>query len=108
AEGDAPDGEAPRAEFSRRSRDEDVDDPSDPPLAIWEWVLAGGVLLTIWCISVWRHNRREWLQALPLAIWQEHRDYVAPMGLLLSPFFFGNVPFKEVVQWMRTAIKEYE
>lgn len=92
----------------RRGRPEEApaDDPDDPPLSIGEWLLAGGVVLAIWCFSVWRHSHRRWLQAMPLEIWTVHEEYSLPLGLLMSPLFFGNVPFEEATRWLNSMVRE--
>lgn len=92
---DEPDGHGPAAS---------KDDPDDAPLSILEWMMGGGVLLAVWCFSVWRHNQRQWLKALPAEILDMHEEYSIPLGLLMSPFFFGNVPFEETVRWIRTMV----
>mmetsp|Transcript_34846 Transcript_34846/g.76013 ORF Transcript_34846/g.76013 Transcript_34846/m.76013 type:complete len:221 (-) Transcript_34846:163-825(-) len=81
-----------------------TDDPAEAQLTLTDWLLAGGVVAVLWCIAVWHHQRREWLKALPLEIWRVHTEYATPLGLLLSPFFFGNVPFRDAAEWLRGAL----
>lgn len=85
---------------------ESSDDLDDPPLSIFEWMIAGGALLAVWCVSVWRHNRRQWLKSLPLDIYLVHEEYSIPMALLMSPFFFGNVPWDDTVRWIRAMVEQ--
>jgi len=81
-------------------------DPDDPPLSITEWLVAGAVLLTVWCISCSRHNHRQWLRCLPADIFYTHVEYSIPMGLFMSPFFFANLAWKDAAQWMRAMVDE--
>mmetsp|Transcript_10131 Transcript_10131/g.26012 ORF Transcript_10131/g.26012 Transcript_10131/m.26012 type:complete len:224 (-) Transcript_10131:67-738(-) len=78
----------------------------EPPVSCTEWCIAGGILFGIWWFLSWRYQRRQWLNALPPRLWELHSEYAAPMGILLSPFFFGNVPFKDAADWMNAAIGE--
>eukprot|EP00747_Dinoflagellata_sp_TGD_P166538 gnl/TRDRNA2_/TRDRNA2_189462_c0_seq1.p2 gnl/TRDRNA2_/TRDRNA2_189462_c0~~gnl/TRDRNA2_/TRDRNA2_189462_c0_seq1.p2 ORF type:complete len:224 (-),score=43.92 gnl/TRDRNA2_/TRDRNA2_189462_c0_seq1:100-771(-) len=80
------------------------EDPNDSPISILEWLVAGGVLVAVLSAAVWHHQRREWLAALPYHIWSMHVEYTMPLGLLMSPFFFGNVSFEEASDWLRAAM----
>mmetsp|Transcript_53472 Transcript_53472/g.106439 ORF Transcript_53472/g.106439 Transcript_53472/m.106439 type:complete len:219 (-) Transcript_53472:52-708(-) len=85
--------------------DEACGSEEDAPLSAGEWLLAGGVVLALWCFYAWRHQRKLWLEALPPAIWRIHSEYALPVGWLLSPFFFGTVPFREAADWMRAVME---
>mmetsp|Transcript_693 Transcript_693/g.2006 ORF Transcript_693/g.2006 Transcript_693/m.2006 type:complete len:211 (+) Transcript_693:169-801(+) len=78
---------------------------SDAPVSALEWLLAGGILVAVWCLSSWHHRHRLWLAALPPEIWRTHCEFAAPLGLLMSPLFFGNVPFREAVDFLRAALE---
>lgn len=80
-------------------------DGEDSPISIWEWLLAGGALFSFWAVAAWQHERRQWLKALPIDIWRSHCEYSTPLSLLLSPFFFGNVPFRDAADWLNAALK---
>jgi len=84
----------------------DDDAGSDAPLSVLEWLVAGGIAATLWCFAVWRHQRRHWLEALPFEIWRTHCEYAAPLAMLMSPFFFGNVPFRDAADWFRAAVHQ--
>lgn len=88
----------------RQPEEPAADDPNDPPISMGEWLMAGGVCLAIWWFSAWRHSRRQWLKAMPLEIWTVHEEYSMPLGLLLSPLFFGNVPFEEATRWLQQMV----
>mmetsp|Transcript_111326 Transcript_111326/g.197192 ORF Transcript_111326/g.197192 Transcript_111326/m.197192 type:complete len:218 (-) Transcript_111326:53-706(-) len=90
------------ASMPRHYHDETAVD-ADPPLSIFEWLLGGGVLVALWWFAAWRHNRYQMLKALPPDIWRLHAEYIGPLGLLMSPFFFGNVTFREAVHWLRSS-----
>lgn len=92
-------------EDRERSRGADAGSDGDAPISVFEWLLAGGVVATLWCVAVGYHQRRVWLEALPEGIWRNHCEYAAPLGLLLSPFYFGNVPFRDAASWFSKAVK---
>jgi len=85
--------------------DEECTDPGDEAISVSEWLMAGGALLALWCLAVWHHRRRQWLEALPQKIWRVHCEFAAPLGWFISPFFFGNVPFREAADWLKAAIE---
>lgn len=84
----------------------DMDDPdaTDSPISVVEWALAATAAIGLWMIFSSYHRRREWLKALPQSIWRVHVEYAQPMGLLLSPLFFGNVPFMQAMEWLKQAV----
>eukprot|EP00928_Gymnodinium_smaydae_P027317 TRINITY_DN21168_c0_g1_i1.p1 TRINITY_DN21168_c0_g1~~TRINITY_DN21168_c0_g1_i1.p1 ORF type:complete len:221 (-),score=35.88 TRINITY_DN21168_c0_g1_i1:58-720(-) len=92
----------------RRQREERGEGGADgdTPISAVEWLVAGTVAATLWFVAVWHHQRRQWLKALPYEIWHRHSEYTVPLGLLLSPVFFGNVPMKEFVGWFRDALRQ--
>ena len=67
----------------------------DPPVSALEWIAAGSVAVALWWFVGWRHQRRVWLETMPALIWHEHVDYIVPLSLRMSLFFFGNVHFRE-------------
>eukprot|EP00927_Polykrikos_kofoidii_P036537 TRINITY_DN30858_c0_g1_i1.p1 TRINITY_DN30858_c0_g1~~TRINITY_DN30858_c0_g1_i1.p1 ORF type:complete len:239 (+),score=44.20 TRINITY_DN30858_c0_g1_i1:372-1088(+) len=88
----------------RRGSGGEDDLSNEPPLSVFEWLVAGGVLTTICFVAVFYHRRRQWLEALPFEIWRHHCTYTAPLGWYLSPFFFGNVPFGDAADYLRSAM----
>lgn len=89
-----------------RGRQDDADnDPNDPPVSLLEWLALGSVATAVFAVAGWYHLRRQWLEAMPMHIWYYHVEYTAPLGLLMSPFFFGSVPFKEAAGWLRAALE---
>eukprot|EP00930_Biecheleria_cincta_P056910 TRINITY_DN42928_c0_g1_i1.p1 TRINITY_DN42928_c0_g1~~TRINITY_DN42928_c0_g1_i1.p1 ORF type:complete len:217 (-),score=30.39 TRINITY_DN42928_c0_g1_i1:18-668(-) len=84
--------------------DEDTPDGADAPITVWEWLVAGGLALGLWCIAVWRHQHHVWLKEMPGWIYRNHVEYAAPMGLLMAPLFFGTVSFPEAMDWLNAAI----
>eukprot|EP00440_Ansanella_granifera_P005454 gb/GFBE01005919.1/.p1 GENE.gb/GFBE01005919.1/~~gb/GFBE01005919.1/.p1 ORF type:complete len:224 (+),score=43.74 gb/GFBE01005919.1/:1-672(+) len=88
--------------------EENPSDGSDAPISVWEWLIAGGVVLSLWCVAVWRHEHNVWLKEMPARIFTMHAEYAAPMGTLLAPIFFGTVPFKEAVGWMNAVVEAAE
>lgn len=83
-----------------------AEDADDAPLSVLEWAVAGGAVLAVWCLSVWRHNRNQWLKCLPLGIYLVHEEYSMPMALLMSPFFFGSVPWDDTLRWIRATVEQ--
>lgn len=90
----------------RQEEAPEVYDPDDTPLSVTEWLVAGTIVLAISWFFTWRHSHRQWLKAMPLSIWTVHEEYSLPMGLLMSPLFFGNVPFEEAARWMQSMVRE--
>eukprot|EP00929_Paragymnodinium_shiwhaense_P114798 TRINITY_DN8330_c0_g1_i1.p1 TRINITY_DN8330_c0_g1~~TRINITY_DN8330_c0_g1_i1.p1 ORF type:complete len:236 (-),score=63.62 TRINITY_DN8330_c0_g1_i1:212-919(-) len=103
-------GAAARARRQRHSGEPDADDEAsaEPPLSVMECLVAGGVVLALWLFASWRHHSRVWLKALPYDICRNHFEYTVPLSFLLSPFFFGNVPFRDAAQWMQSALRQAE
>jgi len=83
-------------------------DDGEPALSVLEWICGGGALCTLWFVAVWYHNRRIWLDTMPYDIWARHCQVSAPLAMLLSPFFFGSVPFKDAAAWFRSSLEVVE
>eukprot|EP00931_Biecheleriopsis_adriatica_P033891 TRINITY_DN19646_c0_g1_i1.p1 TRINITY_DN19646_c0_g1~~TRINITY_DN19646_c0_g1_i1.p1 ORF type:complete len:217 (+),score=30.14 TRINITY_DN19646_c0_g1_i1:66-716(+) len=83
-------------------------DASDSPISVWEWLIAGGVFLGFGCIAVWRHLHHAWLREMPLLIYLDTVEYAVPVSYLMSPLFFGTVPFKQAVDFMSGFLQDIE
>lgn len=84
-----------------RQYEDDSQVDFEPPISCMEWIIAGGLFLVVWCWASRRHQHHAWLTALPTRIWETHVGFSLPAGLLLSPFFFGNVSFKTAAEWLQ-------
>merc|ERR1712217_369237 len=93
-------------DMSARQYQEDGGDDADAPLSMFEWLIGGGVLVALWCYFVSRHQRRMLLQMMPVDLWREYSEYVVPISLIISPFYCGNVSFRDAGKFMRQALKE--
>lgn len=91
-----------------RRYEEDEDGSDGGPITVLEWILAGGVVVALWWWAAWRFQRHLWLSELPAHIWRIHSEFSMPMGLLLAPLFFGNVPFREAMEWMHSTLESVE
>lgn len=79
------------------------DEEADGPLSVYEWLLAGGVVLAIYWFFSWRWQRRAWLHALPADLFLAHMEFSIPVGFLLSPYFFGQTAFGETSRWLSSV-----
>jgi len=82
-----------------------AEEEEEAPVSVYEWVVAGGVVVAIWWLYSWFDRRRSWLHALPPEIWRVHSEFSMPVSILLSPIFFGgHCSFAENATWLRSVL----